>query len=86
MTEGSLIMGRYKLVKDIQTDGYSDQAYPDTPIISVPPCPKDGCLFDIEADPYEHHDLSDKLPDIKQQLQARLKVGMGEVAHDEISG
>lgn len=28
-------MGEYKLVQDIETDGYADQAYPDTPIHPV---------------------------------------------------
>ena len=28
-------MGEYKLVRDIDTDGYADQAYPDTPIHPV---------------------------------------------------
>lgn len=35
VTEGSFIMGEYKLVRDIDTDGYADQAYPDTPIHPV---------------------------------------------------
>lgn len=35
LTEGSIIVGDYKLVTDIKTDGYSDQAYPDSPIVPV---------------------------------------------------
>jgi hypothetical protein len=40
--------------------------------IHDPGCP-DGCVFDLVADPGEHHDLSAKLPQVKQQLLAAAK-------------
>jgi hypothetical protein len=33
----------------------------------------DYLLFDLEADPYEHHDVKDKYPDVLKQMMARLE-------------
>lgn len=53
-----------------------------TYLINCPPTPSKQpdpeqchtkfCLFNITADPCEHEDMSDKYPDIVQQLEARL--------------
>lgn len=36
-------------------------------------CGAAGCLFNITADPTEHHDLAQELPDVAQQLRARAE-------------
>lgn len=74
----ALIMGNYKLVRNSQQ--YCFWMGPVYPNASTDhkneadcTCGSQGCLFDIFADPGEHHDLSTAFPDIATKLRNRAE-------------
>lgn len=70
MVDAALIVGNYKIVTGTQ-GGLGYWQGPQFPNGSVPHqdpgCPH-GCLFDIVADPEEHHDLRAEQPELFQQV------------------
>lgn len=75
MVDAALIVGNYKIVTGYQ-GGLGYWQGPQFPNGSEPKtdpgCPH-GCLFDIVADPAEHHDLRTEQPKLFQQLMTRLQ-------------
>ena len=73
-TNGAIRQGKYKLIKQKQSDAsWYGQFSPNQSWTSnssaVYACSANApCLFDIENDVTEHHDLSKQLPDVVQQL------------------
>lgn len=83
-SHAAVIVGQYKLVTGSQAflGFWTGEQYPN----ASQPCDNithgsgqcgegcgDGCLFDIFADPGEHHDLARLLPQVKTTLLARLQ-------------
>eukprot|EP00937_MAST-01D_sp_MAST-1D-sp2_P002111 g2111.t1 len=85
--DAALLQGRYKYIVGRQsgTGWWWGPAYPNSTTklpMTAPGCPG-GCLFDVEADPGEHVDLSAQLPALKAALAARLaRLGAGAFQSD----
>ena len=81
--DAALIQGRFKIVTGHQ-GGSGFWTGPVHPNATGPPDPKrnlsacgafsccDGCLYDIQSDPTEHHDLRLSQPDTYARMHARL--------------
>lgn len=71
---GALIAGEYKLILGVQSYGiWMSPVYPNATTNTTADKPVDcgaGCLFDIQADPSEYHDLAKSMPDKLLELQA----------------
>ena len=87
--DAALLRGAHKYVVGRQsgTGYWWGPAYPNasTPAklpATAPGCPG-GCLYNVEDDPTEHHDLSARLPRLKAALKARLaQLGAGAFQSD----
>merc|ERR1719464_1361710 len=76
--------GRYKLlVGKVRQRGWCGEIHPNTSVAydsfhDIEHCVhekkgKVGCLFDILADPGEHHDLALEMPDKAKEILAKMK-------------
>ena len=80
--DAALLQGPWKYIvgKQSGTGYWWGKDYPNTTTklpMTAPGCP-DGCLYNVEDDPTEHHDLSASLPQLKAVLKARLiELGAG---------
>eukprot|EP01064_Diplonema_japonicum_P015358 TRINITY_DN23085_c0_g1_i1.p2 TRINITY_DN23085_c0_g1~~TRINITY_DN23085_c0_g1_i1.p2 ORF type:complete len:150 (+),score=19.01 TRINITY_DN23085_c0_g1_i1:355-804(+) len=82
-TGQGLIVGEYKVVFDNKNDGFwTSPQYPNQTTqcgsTTNPGCPQ-GCLFNINSDPSEYHDLRTMQPAIFASLTARLQALSHEV-------
>jgi arylsulfatase I/J len=81
VTGSALLMGRWKYVKGGAMMSEAAQGGPHYPNASTAldpienhkfKCPKQGCLFDVVADPTEASEISQQHPEIVDQLHAEL--------------
>lgn len=75
-TVGGLIQGPWKLLLGTQLWGFwqgeqfPNASTPHTGTVGTLECGDGGCLFNIDDDPTEHHDVSQQHPDIVAQMRS----------------